>query len=221
VSRSQGHAPGSPEGARTFRPAPGWCAREVEEELPGLRLLTCELDVARPGSLTGSSPPDVRARLRELSNRMRGAGADHGMLNRFSMWGWIWLPRPRIIRPPERTWMSWAVCAVVIGERPSRLLTNAVAQLGGRLSYGVYLWHEVILVSYYYGTKQTVGTGSYPFVLALTLVLSFGFAWLTYRLVERPAQKLRPRLGRATADYRATASPEPVGAVPEPVTVPA
>jgi len=75
VSRSQGHAPGSPEGARTFRPARGWCAREVEEELPGLRLLTCELDVARPGSLTGSSPPDVRARLRELSNRMRGAGA--------------------------------------------------------------------------------------------------------------------------------------------------
>jgi len=113
------------------------------------------------------------------------------------------------------------VAAVVIGERPSRLLTNAVAQLGGRLSYGVYLWHEVILVSYYYGTKQTLGTGSYPFVLALTLVLSFGFAWLTYRLVERPAQKLRPRLGRATADYRATASPEPVGAVPEPVTVPA
>jgi len=75
VSQSQEHAPGSSEGARAFRPAPGWCAREVEEELPGLRLLTCELDVARPGSLTGSSPPDVRARLRELSNRMRGAGA--------------------------------------------------------------------------------------------------------------------------------------------------
>jgi DNA/RNA-binding domain of Phe-tRNA-synthetase-like protein len=58
-----------------FRPAPGWCAAEVQQELPGLRLLSTEVQVARRGSLTGRSPADVRGRLRELSNRMRGATA--------------------------------------------------------------------------------------------------------------------------------------------------
>ncbi|HEY2572185.1 MAG TPA: hypothetical protein VGI27_11955, partial [Solirubrobacteraceae bacterium] len=56
-------------------PTPGWCAREVEQELPGLRLLTAHVDVARKGSLTGQSPADVQGRLRELSNRFRGAAA--------------------------------------------------------------------------------------------------------------------------------------------------
>jgi DNA/RNA-binding domain of Phe-tRNA-synthetase-like protein len=54
---------------------PGWCAREVEQELPGLRLLGMQVDVARKGSLTGDSPQDVAERLRELSNRFRGATA--------------------------------------------------------------------------------------------------------------------------------------------------
>jgi DNA/RNA-binding domain of Phe-tRNA-synthetase-like protein len=56
-------------------PTPGWCAREVEQELPGLRLLTLEIDVGRPGPLTGDSPGDVKERLRDLSNRFRGATA--------------------------------------------------------------------------------------------------------------------------------------------------
>lgn len=53
----------------------GWCAREVEEELPGLRLLIGAARVTRPQPLTGSSPPDIRRRLSELSNRFRGARA--------------------------------------------------------------------------------------------------------------------------------------------------
>jgi DNA/RNA-binding domain of Phe-tRNA-synthetase-like protein len=61
--------------ARAERPAPGWCAREVEEELPGLRLLCADVTVKRRGSLAGSSPPDVERRLKELSNRFRGATA--------------------------------------------------------------------------------------------------------------------------------------------------
>jgi DNA/RNA-binding domain of Phe-tRNA-synthetase-like protein len=53
----------------------GWCAREVEQELPGLRLLSAEVAVGRRGSLRGRSPADLEARLRELSNRFRGATA--------------------------------------------------------------------------------------------------------------------------------------------------
>lgn len=55
--------------------AGGWIASAVAAELPGLRLLQVEAQVRRPGSLTGDSPADIEARLRELSNRVRGARA--------------------------------------------------------------------------------------------------------------------------------------------------
>jgi DNA/RNA-binding domain of Phe-tRNA-synthetase-like protein len=53
----------------------GWCAREVEQELPGLALLSTYVEVSRAGSLTGPSPADLLARLREKSDRFRGANA--------------------------------------------------------------------------------------------------------------------------------------------------
>ena len=58
-----------------FEPAIGWCAREVEDELPDLHLMTDELQCARPGSLTDRSPREIEGRLRELSNRFRGPRA--------------------------------------------------------------------------------------------------------------------------------------------------
>ena len=56
-------------------PQIGWRAREIEEELPALRLLIVELEVGRAQPVTGASPPDIEARMRELSNRFRGARA--------------------------------------------------------------------------------------------------------------------------------------------------
>ena len=56
-------------------PVLGWCAREVEEELPGLSVLCDEVRVARVGALDGESPPDIQARLRSMSSRIRGARA--------------------------------------------------------------------------------------------------------------------------------------------------
>jgi DNA/RNA-binding domain of Phe-tRNA-synthetase-like protein len=62
-------APGEQE------PVLGWRAREIEEELPELRLLSCEAQVLRSQGLTASSPRDIRARLSGLSNQFRGARA--------------------------------------------------------------------------------------------------------------------------------------------------
>jgi hypothetical protein len=53
----------------------GWCSPAVEEELPGLRLLVGQALHTRGQSLTGASPPEILERLRELSNRWRGARA--------------------------------------------------------------------------------------------------------------------------------------------------
>jgi hypothetical protein len=56
-------------------PVEGWLAPEVREELPGLRLLQSEVAIGRAEPLSGDSPPDVQARLREFSSRVRGARA--------------------------------------------------------------------------------------------------------------------------------------------------
>jgi DNA/RNA-binding domain of Phe-tRNA-synthetase-like protein len=56
-------------------PVRGWCEREVQQELPGVGLMFATVEVHPGGLLTGSSTPAVRARLRELSNRWRGARA--------------------------------------------------------------------------------------------------------------------------------------------------
>jgi DNA/RNA-binding domain of Phe-tRNA-synthetase-like protein len=63
------------EGARAAigwepAPRPGWVAPHLEAEFPGLSLATVEVD-GRPGR----SPEPVRRRLRDLSNRLRGAEA--------------------------------------------------------------------------------------------------------------------------------------------------
>jgi hypothetical protein len=57
------------------QPAPGWRAREIEEELPELGILVIEARFAGDRALTGDSPREVQDRLRELSNRFRGAQA--------------------------------------------------------------------------------------------------------------------------------------------------
>ncbi len=57
------------------RPVRGWCEHEVQQELPGLGLMCATVELAAAGSLTSSSPASVLGRLRELSNRWRGARA--------------------------------------------------------------------------------------------------------------------------------------------------
>jgi hypothetical protein len=52
----------------------GWCEREIQQELPELCIVSLQAS-PRVGSLTGPSPPPVLHRLRELSNRWRGARA--------------------------------------------------------------------------------------------------------------------------------------------------
>jgi DNA/RNA-binding domain of Phe-tRNA-synthetase-like protein len=56
-------------------PELGWRAREIERELPELGLMLMRARVARPGALGARSPARVEGRLRELSNRFRGARA--------------------------------------------------------------------------------------------------------------------------------------------------
>jgi DNA/RNA-binding domain of Phe-tRNA-synthetase-like protein len=53
----------------------GWRARELEQDLPELGLVIAQVRVGRSGSLRARSTPGIEDRLRELSNRFRGARA--------------------------------------------------------------------------------------------------------------------------------------------------
>src|SRR5579871_870397 len=53
----------------------GWCAQEVQEAFPELRLLLVEARLAGERSLTGGSPPGIKERLRAMSDRWSGAQA--------------------------------------------------------------------------------------------------------------------------------------------------
>ncbi len=69
----EGRARVSPPGR--FEPVLGWCAREVEEDLPGLRVLLADVHVGGGTPLNANSPREIKERLRELSNRFHGARA--------------------------------------------------------------------------------------------------------------------------------------------------
>jgi DNA/RNA-binding domain of Phe-tRNA-synthetase-like protein len=56
-------------------PQAGWCSPEIEAELPGLRLLEVELELAPGVQFSGDSPPGIVERLHEHSSRLRGPRA--------------------------------------------------------------------------------------------------------------------------------------------------
>jgi DNA/RNA-binding domain of Phe-tRNA-synthetase-like protein len=67
----RGHV-SSPE---RFETELGWCAREVEEDLPELRVVLTEAAVGSRVPVTADSPKEIRDRLRDMSNRFGGARA--------------------------------------------------------------------------------------------------------------------------------------------------
>jgi hypothetical protein len=73
--RAQSPRSGGPPPGADRELVRGWCEREVQQELPGLGLMSATVEVQLKGSLTGASSPAVLARLREHSNRWRGARA--------------------------------------------------------------------------------------------------------------------------------------------------
>jgi DNA/RNA-binding domain of Phe-tRNA-synthetase-like protein len=74
-ARSTGSDRSPPTVGADTGPVRGWCEHEIQQELPGLGLMCTTVDVKLNRSLTGRSTPEVLARLRDLSNRWRGARA--------------------------------------------------------------------------------------------------------------------------------------------------
>lgn len=103
------------------------------------------------------------------------------METRSYLGGW----RPALRDLPAATGFALLIGAVAVGRGPVlRGLAWRPIAGAGIVSYGLYLWHLPILLA-----VRSAGLLPEPFVprLAVVLTLSCLAAWLSWRLVERPA----------------------------------
>jgi len=99
----------------------------------------------------------------------------------FSLGGW----RPAVRDLPAAIGFALVIAAVAAGRGPVlRGLAWRPLAGAGIVSYGLYLWHLPVLLA-----VREAGLLPEPFVprLLVVLTLSFLAAWLSWRLVERPA----------------------------------
>ena len=91
-------------------------------------------------------------------------------------------------------------CAAILGSTvegrdgaTKRVLASRPARLVGRLSYPLYLWHPAML-----GIAERISNHVPPAFGTLTkqssyVALSFGAAWMSYTIIEKPALRLKER----------------------------
>jgi peptidoglycan/LPS O-acetylase OafA/YrhL len=102
-----------------------------------------------------------------------------------------------------------------------KLLTTRPAIWLGEISYGVFLWHLLVLEIAVRLMGQRLFTGSFLVTFAVTLTATVVVAAASYRLVELPAQRLRhrvPRFRRSTASVAPAITHEPSTAATERAT---
>ncbi|MCW2670978.1 MAG: acyltransferase, partial [Frankiales bacterium] len=66
-------------------------------------------------------------------------------------------------------------------------------QLFGEISYGIFLWHLLVLETVVRVLDLKLFTGSWLVVFSISWIASVGVASLSYVLVERPALRLKDR----------------------------
>lgn len=89
---------------------------------------------------------------------------------------------------------------VAPGRGPSRLLSAPVPRALGRISYGLFLWHMVIVEGWLRLTDETAGTADFGVLFPVALAGATLAATGSYLLVERPLRRLRPLAGRLLRD---------------------
>lgn len=114
--------------------------------------------------------------------------------------------------------VAGALLAPLVLDRPNtphRLLGSPVMVTLGRWSYGLFVWHLAALAMVFPMIGEFPFNGHMPLVLALTLVLGFAIAAVSYALVESPCRQALRRW-----EYRRRPPPldSSVSDAPEPAT---
>jgi peptidoglycan/LPS O-acetylase OafA/YrhL len=101
------------------------------------------------------------------------------------------------------TLASAAVAILLLGVTRSQsglrmwVLENATLGWIGRISYGLYLWHDPIFFHMLSESRMTRVGIIGPMVLVVRFALTFGIAAVSYYLIERPCLRLKNRLAGA------------------------
>lgn len=95
---------------------------------------------------------------------------------------------------------------VLAGEhRKHTVLEHPVTLALGRWSYGIFIWHLVILAMVFPVFGIIPFSGHFVLVLAVTVALSIPVAAASYALVEEPVRRaLRPRARAVTAEHNSS-----------------
>ncbi len=84
-----------------------------------------------------------------------------------------------------------APAAFGTGTRTHSALASRPMRWLGRISYGLFLWHVLVLDIAFRVLGVEPFTGHFWLLLSVTLPVSLAVAWLSWVAVERPAQRLR------------------------------
>jgi peptidoglycan/LPS O-acetylase OafA/YrhL len=117
------------------------------------------------------------------------------------------------------TWaLGFGLLCVWQAARPSRLLSSASMQWLGERSFSIYLLHPIVIFALvrnglytpiFDATRPIIGAWSYLPCVGLTLAIVLPASAVTYRIIERPGQKLGSMLIkrlRERSDHEATAA---------------
>ena len=74
---------------------------------------------------------------------------------------------------------------ILSNNKTSKITSNPLAHWLGERSYSLYLWHWPIVVGIYFGGYQNDWL-----IVSLAIILSFVFAHLSFKYVEKPARRL-------------------------------
>ncbi|MFC4123737.1 acyltransferase family protein [Nocardia rhizosphaerae] len=83
---------------------------------------------------------------------------------------------------------------------PHRWLESPTAATLGRWSYGIFLWHLVVLTMVFPVFSVLPFSGRFLYVLVLTVGLTMPLAAASFALIEEPARKLARRWDKAAAE---------------------
>ncbi|MFE3546552.1 acyltransferase family protein [Nocardia sp. NPDC059177] len=107
---------------------------------------------------------------------------------------------PLVLRPAEAT--------------PHRWLESRTAAILGRWSYGIFLWHLVVLTMVFPVFAILPFNGHFGYVLVLTVAGTLPLAAASYALIEEPSRLWARRVDRRVADAKSRrlagrSAPEP------------
>nr|WP_188829137.1 acyltransferase [Nocardia camponoti] len=88
------------------------------------------------------------------------------------------------------------IAPLVLRAEPHRMLDSRPAATLGRWSYGIFLWHLVLLTVVFPVFGLVPFSGNFGYVLVLTTLLTLPLAAASYGLVEEPARLVARRLDR-------------------------